>query len=102
MDLLNLLLASILFLLALPETRAQFPNGACTIEGSTCEITDDNLVGIASDVSNVAECRQLCENNTTSCSYFTYYGPSSFPFMDACVFYDDCAVLGRDSIEKFG
>ena len=58
MDLPNLLLAAILFLCLLLETRAQFPNGACTIEGSTCEITDDNLVGIASDVSNVAECRQ--------------------------------------------
>ena len=59
MELLNLLLALISLLCPLiPETRAQFPNGACTIEGSTCEITDDNLVGIVSDVSNVAECRQ--------------------------------------------
>ena len=35
----------------------------------------------------------MCENNATSCAYFTYYGPSSFPFMDACVFYDSCPVL---------
>ena len=56
-------------------------------------------IGIANDVSNVAECRELCEDNTTSCAYFTYYGPSSFPFMDDCVFYDSCAILGGNSID---
>ena len=60
---LKLLPASLLLLCTLLGTRAQFPNGACTIEGSTCEIADNNLVGIANDVSNVAECREGSELN---------------------------------------
>ena len=61
---LKLLPASLLLLCTLlGTTRAQFPNGACTIEGSTCEIADNNLVGIANDVSNVAECREGSELN---------------------------------------
>ena len=72
---------------------AQLPNGACSIEEASCEIQEDNLLGILSGISSAEECRQACENNATTCEYFSYYGPTSFPFIETCLLFSSCPVL---------
>merc|ERR1719367_1018496 len=75
-------------------TEAQLPNGLCYAEDVTCELQDDNLVGIIGDVSNLADCREECQDdNVTSCNFFTFFGPSSFPFVDTCLLYSTCETL---------
>ena len=91
MVLLTLLTAT---LLCLPNIAlAQLPNGACSIEEASCEIQEDNLLGILSGISSAEECRQACENNSTTCQYFSYYGETSFPFIETCLLFDSCPVL---------
>ena len=51
MELSNVLILA-LIVAALPTLiEGQLPNGACTVDSSTCEIVEDNLVGLVSGIS---------------------------------------------------
>ena len=67
---------------------AVLPNGLCSGEDVTCEIANDNLVGIVDGASNVIECRDISENG-----FYTYFGPAGFPFADSCLFFSSCEKL---------
>ena len=55
----------------------------------------DNVIGALGEVYNVDECRQACQDNSTSCLLFSYFGPQSFPFVNTCFLYSYCTVLGK-------
>ena len=48
-------------------------------------------------VTDIAECRQLCENEL-SCEYLTYYDDTSFPYREACLLLKDCQDRVRTSV----
>ena len=74
-------------------TQAQLPNGACSYEDVTCAITEDNLVGLVEGVSSAGECRLICEESSDSCEFYSYFGPTSFPFTQACLLFSNCTTL---------
>ena len=75
--------------------EAPIPDGICLVEDLACEIADDNLVGMASGVSNITEC--LEDATAYNASHVTYFGPNGFPFVDSCLYFNACDILG----EKF-
>ena len=89
----NLATISVIFLLfSIIGTVAVLPNGLCSAENVTCEIANDNLVGIVDGASNATECRDISENG-----YYTYFGPSGFPFTNSCLFFSSCEKLDQCS-----
>lgn len=93
------LTAAILILCPI-ATLGQLPNGACSSQDAACEIRDDNLVGAVGDVSDPDDCRSACQDNSTSCKYFTYFGPQSFPFTNSCLFFSSCPILDEGSVSQ--
>ena len=80
----------------LAATEAVLPNGECYVNDLTCEI-DDNFIGIVDNIMSAEECKQECENNSTGCKVYSYYGPGGDPFIDTCLLFSDCVVL--DAVE---
>ena len=70
----------------------EFPAGACSAENLACEIHEANLVAFVSEVASVEECRQLCSDEK-DCSYFSHFGPASFPIANVCVLLSSCQNL---------
>lgn len=91
MEHLGFFIVSIFLLPAL--THAQLPNGACVSDYVSCAITGDNLVGLVDGVSSAEECRQFCEETPDSCEFYSYFGPASYPFDDACLLFSNCTTL---------
>ena len=83
-------------LLFLSATEAVLPNGRCYVNNMTCEI-DENFIGIVDNIVSAEECKQECENNSSGCKVYSYYGPSGVPFTDTCLLFSDCVVL--DAVE---
>ena len=72
---------------------AVLPNGECLATNMSCELEDNNVIGIINGVADAEECNQKCLENSGFCEVFTYYGPSGVPFRDACILLSDCLVL---------
>ena len=87
-----------LLLLFLSATDAVLPNGKCSVEGMTCEFQDENLIGIIDGVTSAEECKLECENNSTECLVYSYYGSAGAPFSDTCLLFRECQVL--DPVEE--
>ena len=67
--------AALLILLPL-FTFAVLPNGECSATGSTCELENDNVIGIINNVESEEECQLECKDISTGCRVFSYYGPA--------------------------
>ena len=80
-------------LLFLSVTAAVLPNGQCSVDGMTCEFANENLVGLIDGVMSAEECKQECENNSTECRIYSYYGANGAPFSDSCLLFKECTVL---------
>ena len=80
-------------LLFLSASNAVLPNGQCSVEGMTCKFQDENLIGIIDGVMSAEECRLECENNSTECRVYSYYGSAGAPFSDTCLLFSECQVL---------
>ena len=80
-------------LMLLQVTLAELPNGNCSATGSTCELDNDNVIGILFDVESEEECRLECEDESTGCTVFTYYGPAGVPYRDTCLLFSNCTTL---------
>ena len=85
-------------LLFLSASDAVLPNGQCSAEGMTCKFQDENLIGIIYGVTSSEECRMECENNSTECRVYSYYGSAGVPFSNTCLLFSECQVL--DPVEE--
>ena len=65
----------------------------CVFREVACEIDGDNLVGLADNVESNTVCRNLC-SEVNNCDYWSYFGPSSFPYVSTCFLFKNCSVLG--------
>ena len=79
----------ILFSVAL----AELPNGECTASGFTCGLDNSNVIGILFDVASEEECQRECEDISTGCTVFSYYGPAGVPYRDTCLLFNNCTTL---------
>merc|ERR1719153_710997 len=81
--------------LALPSLlvaqSVEFPSGVCSIHDHSCQ-WDDNILLLVPHTSSSAQCQQLCQDES-GCTYFTYYGSSSFPFSSECVLFSQCPSM---------
>ena len=64
-------------LLFSPVAFAVLPNGECSASGLTCGLENNNVVGIIFDVSSKDECQKDCEDISTGCRTFSYFGPGT-------------------------
>ena len=78
-------------MLLLTATEAVLPNGECFVEDMTCEL--DNAIGIINGVASAEDCKQQCEDNSTDCRVYSYYGQAGAPFRETCLIFNDCPVL---------
>jgi len=84
----------LLALVSLPSVSyALLPNGECTVLDMTCQLENDNVVGIVNGVTSDKECIEQCQENSTDCAVYSYYGPDGYPFVDTCVLYRNCPIL---------
>ena len=81
-------------LMLLQVTLAALPDGNCSTTGSTCELENDNVIGIINGVASEEECRINCEDESTGCAIFSYFGPTGMPYRDTCILYGYCDALG--------
>ena len=81
-------------LLLLPVSLAELPNGECDVTGSTCELENDNVIGIIFDIASEEECQKECEDDSTDCRVYAYYGPDGVPYRDTCILFSNCTTLG--------
>ena len=76
------------------STLALLPGtNVCFLEDSVCSSQDDNLIDVISGVMNADECRQNCEGRPSSCKFFSFFGPASFPFANSCLLFDSCTSM---------
>merc|ERR1712179_633005 len=61
----------------------------CSEDNVACIAHTDNLVEYIGGISDVDECRQLC-NDESQCQYLTYYDSTSFPYSEACFLLKNC------------
>ena len=73
--------------------HAVLPNGECSVRGYVCELDNDNLIGIIGDAASENECRQYCEDDSTGCGVYSYFGPAGVPYRDTCLLFSDCTIL---------
>ena len=62
----------------------------CIIKSTACQAHRDNNLGLYPDIPTIEECRQLCHDNR-DCQFLTYYGEDSFPLLQVCELFKDCA-----------
>ena len=72
--------------------KAEFPTDPCWVEDEACLVETDNLLSSLPGVPDVATCRQLCQDNE-GCSFFSYFGPESFPLQELCLLLSSCDNL---------
>ena len=75
---LGIIQAVALLLLFPMVTQADLPNGECSAAGMTCEL--DYVLGIVNNVASEEDCQQICRDNSTGCTIFSYYGQAGVPF----------------------
>ena len=81
-------------LLLLPSfSTASLPNGECSVLNMTCQLDNDNVVGIINGVTNQQECMDLCHDNSTDCIVYSYYSSDGYPFVDTCLLFSNCTIL---------
>jgi len=80
-------------LLVFPVAFAVLPNGECSAPGLTCELENNNVVGIQFDVASEEECKKDCEDISTGCTAFSYFGPAGSPYRDTCILFSNCTTL---------
>ena len=61
----------------------------CSENNVACIAHEGNLIEYVGEISDVAECRQLCHDEA-SCEYLTYYDANSFPYREVCLLLKDC------------
>ena len=61
----------------------------CSENNVACIAHSENLVDYVGGISDVEECRQLC-NDEKACEYLTYYDVTSFPYSEACFLLKNC------------
>ena len=61
----------------------------CSEDNVACIAHTDNLVEYVGGISDIDECRQLC-NDQKECQYLTYYDITSFPYSEACYLLKNC------------
>ena len=69
---------------------AVLPNGECSASNQTCELEDNNVIGILNGINSVEECRQQCLDNNGFCTVFSHYNSAGAPFRDTCLLLSDC------------
>ena len=74
-------------------THAVLPNGECSTPGYVCELENDNVIGIIGDAASQNECRQDCEDDSTGCQVYSYFGPAGVPYRDTCLLFSNCTIL---------
>ena len=62
----------------------------CFEDGKACEAHESNTIETITDVANVEECRAFCDADP-ACSFLTYFGLLSFPFVNTCMTFSSCA-----------
>ena len=68
-------------LLLLPSaTLALLPNGECSVPDMTCQIDNENVIGIINDAVSAQECKDECQDDSNDCMVYSYYGSAGFPF----------------------
>ena len=75
------------------STVALLPNGECSVLDMTCQLDNENVIAIISDVAAAEDCRQQCEDDPAECSTYSYYGPSGAPFRETCFLFNSCSAL---------
>ena len=63
----------------------------CFIDNEECEIHGDNLIQTFMGITSVAECSQLCQDNS-ACTTFTFFETDSHPLNEACLLFSTCAT----------
>ena len=71
---------------------AEFPTDPCFVEGEACIVEADNLLSSLPGVSDLAACRQICQDND-GCHFFSYFGQESFPLTELCLLFSSCSSL---------
>ena len=74
-------------------TVAALPNGQCFVEEMTCQIDDTNLIGFINGVMTSDDCKQECEDSSSDCKIYSYYGQEGIPFFETCLLFNDCTIL---------
>ena len=72
--------------------QAKFPTDPCWLEDMACVIGPENLLSSLSKVPDVANCRQLCQDNE-GCNFFSHFGRESFPLQEFCLLFSSCDSL---------
>ena len=81
------------FLLFSSVTDAVLPNGECFVEDLTCELENNNVIGIISGISTAEECKKECQDNSNDCKIYSYYGQGGIPFVETCLLFNACSIL---------
>ena len=61
----------------------------CSREGVECYFNEDNLIDTLIQIPNVAECRQLCQDED-QCEYITYFYKPAIPVSEMCRMFTTC------------
>ena len=69
---------------------AVLPNGECSASNQTCELEDNNVIGIINGIDSAEECKQQCLDNNGFCTVFTHFGPAGAPFRETCLLLSSC------------
>ena len=92
MDFSTISLRVVVSLLLLSTATAELPNGECFVYDSSCVISD-NFIGIVDNIVSAQDCKRECENNSTGCTVYSYYGANGVPFRDTCLIFNGCSTL---------
>ena len=74
-------------------TDAALPNGECSVEELTCQLENNNVIGIIGGILTAEECKQECQDNSNDCKIYSYYGQGGIPFVGTCILFNDCSIL---------
>ena len=105
---LNVAAASFILFSSVSVTDAALPNGECSVEELTCQLENNNVIGIISGILTAEECKQECQDNSNDCKIYSYYGQGGIPFVGTCILFNDCSILEpvvdcyTEDIECFG
>ena len=64
--------AAVAFILFLSVTDAVLPSGECFVEELTCELENNNVIGIINGISTAEECKKECQDNSNDCKIYSY------------------------------
>jgi hypothetical protein len=73
------------------SAASSLPDGACSVEGQACQLTEDNFISAVPNVS-IEECRDVCYSDP-ACKFLSHFGPASIPHQNSCQLVNSCATL---------